>query len=126
MHGLGSNPDTTWQTRNDMTKPSRGNPAVESSNTSEDICWVAKFLSEDIDSVICKKLRVFFYNHDSYWKRDAIETRLSNLGSNMLHCINSEIRRTEEVSMIASLHWKALVDGSFVIGAKPEPYFCWI
>lgn len=98
MHGLGSNPDTTWQMRNDVTKPSRGDSAVKSSNTPEDICWVTKFLPEDIDPVICGKIRVFFYNHDSYWKRDAIETRLWNLGSNMLHCINSEIRRTEEVA----------------------------
>jgi hypothetical protein len=67
------------------------------SNKEEYICWVEDFLSQDIPSALRRNIRVFFFNHDSYWKRDAIPTRLRSLGEKLLNCLRTEIRSTEEV-----------------------------
>ena len=61
------------------------------------INWVIDFLPYDLPPDIVPGLRLFFYNYDSYWLRDAIETRLWNLGETMLSKISSRIRRTEAV-----------------------------
>lgn len=124
VHGLGSNPDTTWQARNDSIKPSKSHPAVESlPGHQEYICWITDFIPEDIDAASRRKIRVFFYNHDSYWRRDAVQDRLWNLGNNLLHHISSRVRRTEEVDIIALPVSSSLVNGSVVIGAESGPHF---
>ncbi len=116
VHGLGSNPDTTWRARKDPIKPPESQPDPESrSGHQEYICWITDFLPEDIDAASRQKIRVFFYNHDSYWQRDAAQDRLWNLGNNLLHHISSRIRRTEEVNIIPPLVWCSLVNGSVVI-----------
>lgn len=96
MHGLGSNPDTTWRARKTATEP-------ETTDDKEYVCWVTDFLSQDIPSVVRQDIRVFFYNHDSFWQRDAVQTRLQNLGLDLLNRISTEIRRTEEVCKTAVL-----------------------
>jgi hypothetical protein len=95
VHGLGSNPDTTWQARKTATE------AEITSNEEDYVCWVKGFLPQDIPPELRQNIRVFFYNHDSYWKKDAIQTRLRNLGDKLLNRINTEIRRTEEVGKSA-------------------------
>ncbi|KAF7502924.1 hypothetical protein GJ744_004800 [Endocarpon pusillum] len=81
VHGLGLNPDTTWGPRDGQ-------------------CWVSDFLpqdiSEDISTSFHKDIRFFFYNYDSYWKRDAVQARLWSLGKSLLDHITSKIRGTEE------------------------------
>ncbi|KAI9775707.1 MAG: hypothetical protein M1816_005776, partial [Peltula sp. TS41687] len=89
VHGLGSNPDTTWRARKTATK-------LEATHDEEYICWVSDFLPQDIPAAIRQDIRVFFYNHDSIWQRDAVQTRLGELGHNFLNHIRTEIRRTEE------------------------------
>ena len=86
VHGLGSNPDTTWRARQPLGKG------------RQDVCWVTELLLVDIPPSVRHKTRIFFYNHDSYWKRDAVQTRLWNLAENMLHHVRESIRRTDEVS----------------------------
>jgi hypothetical protein len=78
VHGLGSNPDTTWGPRDGR-------------------CWVSDFLPEDIPAAFHRETRIFFYNYDSYWKRDAVQARLWSLGKSLLDRITSEIRGTEQV-----------------------------
>lgn len=82
MHGLGSNPDTTWGPR--------------------DSNWVSNFLPQDIPAALHEEIRVFFYNYDSYWKRDAVQTRLWRLGRGLLDGMCSQIRCTEEVGVGAA------------------------
>ncbi|KAL9628429.1 MAG: hypothetical protein Q9164_007280 [Protoblastenia rupestris] len=77
VHGLGSNPDTTWGPRDGQR-------------------WVSDFLPQDIPTSFHKDIRIFFYNYDSYWKRDAVQARLWSLGKSLLDQITSEIRGTEE------------------------------
>ncbi|KAI4193423.1 MAG: hypothetical protein LQ350_008321 [Teloschistes chrysophthalmus] len=78
VHGLGSNPDTTWGLKDGQ-------------------CWVSDFLPQDIPVSLHKDIRIFFYNYDSYWKRDAVQARLRSLGKGLLDQMTSEIRGTEEV-----------------------------
>ncbi|KNG46426.1 alpha beta-hydrolase [Stemphylium lycopersici] len=82
VHGLGSNPDTTW--------------GPKGSN------WISDFLPHDIPAALHKEIRVYFYNYDSYWKRDAVRTRLWWLGRGLLDGICSHIRRTEEALVLGS------------------------
>ncbi|KAL9026743.1 MAG: hypothetical protein Q9196_004638 [Gyalolechia fulgens] len=83
VHGLGSNPDTTW-------RPKDGQ------------CWVSEFLPQDISASLHKDIRFFFYNYDSYWKRDAVQARLWSLGKSLLDHITSKIRGTAEALIQAS------------------------
>ena len=63
------------------------------------INWVRDFLPEDLPPAIYRDVRMFFYNYDSYWKRDAVYTRLAHHGNELLEHINGEIRVSEAVSI---------------------------
>ncbi|KAE8149842.1 hypothetical protein BDV25DRAFT_130058 [Aspergillus avenaceus] len=88
VHGLGSNPDTTWSARKCETIPL---PDIE----KEDVCWITDFLPKDIPSPLRENVRLYFYNYDSFWKRDAVQTRLYRLGGEMLNRLR-QIRGKEE------------------------------
>ncbi|KAK5651032.1 hypothetical protein OQA88_1501, partial [Cercophora sp. LCS_1] len=93
VHGLGSNPDTTWR----AAKPiAAGNIPEEAAPDSERfVNWVSDFLPGDILPAGSTDVRIFFYNYDSYWKRDAVHTRLTNLGNELLEHINGRIHVSE-------------------------------
>ncbi len=59
--------------------------------------WVSDFLPDDLRSDIRQDIRLFFYNYDTYWKRDALPERLSTLGHALLGRITSKIRTTDAV-----------------------------
>jgi hypothetical protein len=65
--------------------------------------WVSELLPNDLPPAVREDTRIFFYNYNSYWKRDALHTRLSTLGNELLEHIKTEIRRTEEVRREAGL-----------------------
>lgn len=62
------------------------------------VTWVRDFLPDDLPPSIREDVRMFFYNYDSYWKRDALDTRLTNLGSALLERIGGGIRKSDAVS----------------------------
>ncbi|KAK4033241.1 hypothetical protein C8A01DRAFT_50136 [Parachaetomium inaequale] len=76
---------------------------AEAANTSEEaapdterfVNWISDFLPEDLPPAIYKNVRMFFYNYDSYWKREAVHTRLAHHGNELLEHINGEIRASE-------------------------------
>ncbi|CAP80021.1 hypothetical protein PCH_Pc12g03940 [Penicillium rubens Wisconsin 54-1255] len=74
VYGLGSNPNTTWRVR----KSNNTSQSTEEtqSNSEQDVNWVSDFLLSDLPPEVRKDARIFFYNYDSYWKRDAVYTRL--------------------------------------------------
>ena len=77
---------------------------VQSTTDSKDhVCWVSDFLREDIPSELRQDIRVFFYNYDSYWAKDAVQTRLWDLSNSLLHHISAEIRLLDEVSISMAL-----------------------
>lgn len=92
VHGLGSNPDTTWTVQ---TQPSKST----ATDIQRNISWISEFLPQDLPPSIRENTRVFFYNHDSYWQRDAVQTRLWSLGEGLLQRIRINIRNTEDVGL---------------------------
>ncbi|RFN43622.1 protein serac1 [Fusarium flagelliforme] len=56
-------------------------------DSEEFVDWVSEFLPNDLPAVIQQNIRIFYYNYDSYWKRDAVHTRLANLGDELLEHI---------------------------------------
>ena len=60
--------------------------------------WVSEFLPDDLPPNSRKDTRVYFYNFDSYWKRDAVRTRLKTLGNGLLEHVKG-IRQSEQVSI---------------------------
>lgn len=90
VHGLGSNPDTTWRARTPRTTPNNIDEA--SSDTDQYVNWVTDFLSDDLPLAVRSDVRLFFYNYDSYWERAAVYTRLQTLGNDLLeHILNSRV-----------------------------------
>ena len=74
--------------------------------------WVTDFLPGDIVPEGDTDVRIFFYNYDSYWKRDAVHTRLTNLGNELLEHINGKIRLSETVSIEKGLGFDVLLTWS--------------
>ncbi|KAI0097334.1 hypothetical protein GGR51DRAFT_566660 [Nemania sp. FL0031] len=98
VHGLGSNPDTTWRARRCTTKLEtsavpKASEAPE--HACQDVNWVIDFLPDDLRfDEVRQDIRLFFYNYDAYWKRDALPERLSTLGAALVGRIESGIRAT--------------------------------
>ncbi|RDW58624.1 hypothetical protein BP6252_13100 [Coleophoma cylindrospora] len=89
VHGLGSNPDTTWRAKRvDLLHDKAGCP--------EYVNWIREFLPHDLPPTVGKDTRIFFYNYDSYWKRDALKTGLGELGGKLLEEVKTKLRQTEE------------------------------
>ncbi|OQN95497.1 hypothetical protein B0A48_18369 [Cryoendolithus antarcticus] len=65
VHGLGSNPDTTWTATLPGSRP---------------IAWIEDILPYDLPRGIRPSIRIWYYNYDSYWKRNALRTRLKHTG----------------------------------------------
>jgi len=68
------------------------------SDSERFVNWVSDFLPFYLPPADPGHIRMFFYNYDSYWKRDAVDTRLENLGNELLEHIMGEIRGSEIVS----------------------------
>ncbi|KAE8158938.1 hypothetical protein BDV40DRAFT_307408 [Aspergillus tamarii] len=86
VHGLGSNPETTWRAR-ELTQTTNA--------STEYPIWVSDFLPDDLSTPDDQDVRIFFFNFDSFWMRDAVETRLSNIGNDLLEHITNTIRQSE-------------------------------
>lgn len=61
------------------------------------------YLPDDLPETVRRDTRIFFYNYESYWKRDAIDTQLWKLGNRLLEHIRSELHQAEEVSNVSTL-----------------------
>ncbi|EXK23881.1 hypothetical protein FOMG_19368 [Fusarium oxysporum f. sp. melonis 26406] len=97
VHGLGSNPDTTWQK---LAKNVSRNHTDPASQGKQFVNWVSDFLCEDFPPEVRRHARVFFYNYDSYWKNDAIEERRSRLSHALFEEVTSMAVKTPERSII--------------------------
>lgn len=82
VHGLGSNPDSTWLMQ-DHNLP--GNTSVN---------WITDLFHEDLKDHPDLQLstRVFFYNYESYWRRDSVKgERLKRLGDEFSRHLEEEM-----------------------------------
>jgi len=118
VHGLGSNPDTTWRAARPPATADAPEEAVSDSNRF--VNWVSDFLPDDFLPATHRDVRMFYYNYDSYWKRDAVHTRLANLGNALLEHIR-DIRASETVSIGNRVN-PGLPLTAPVPGAKPGPH----
>ncbi|KAI0099735.1 hypothetical protein GGR51DRAFT_389819 [Nemania sp. FL0031] len=105
VHGLGSNPDTTW-----LGKAKRDTPPVGDHSPSSlakeiiDVDWITTFLYADIPDDIRPHVRIFFYNHNTAWLRDVSGHRLSTVGRNLVEAISTEEDKTPGRSIILVGH----------------------
>ncbi|KAB8269937.1 hypothetical protein BDV30DRAFT_241947 [Aspergillus minisclerotigenes] len=101
VHGLGSNPDTTWQRLvESKSHDDSGDPSLESRYVN----WVTDFFCEDLPPHVQKNTRLFFYNYDSYWQRDAIQERRTRLGQELFQEVSSLAVKTPERHFILVGH----------------------
>ncbi|KAH7111469.1 P-loop containing nucleoside triphosphate hydrolase protein [Dactylonectria estremocensis] len=127
VHGLGSNPDTTWQK---LAKNDPHNHADPLSRGKKYVNWVTDFLCEDLPPDIRRHTRVFFYNYDSYWKRDAIDERRSRLGQELFEEVTSMEVKTPERSIVFVGHSygglvvkEALLKAQYLRSRRPVDIF---
>ncbi|KAH6653678.1 hypothetical protein BKA67DRAFT_660234 [Truncatella angustata] len=127
IHGLGSNPDTTWKK---LAKNDSHNQADSLSPGKNYVNWVTDFLCEDLPPNVRPHVRVFFYNYDSYWKRDAIEERRSRLGQELFEEVASMAVKTPERSIVFVGHSygglvvkEALIKAQFLQTRRPVNIF---
>ncbi len=95
VHGLGSHPDSTWRAE-------RGVEALSSQNGSqrqqkEYVYWVKDYLIPDLASKGGCDLKMFYYNYDSAYYRDASDKRLQDLGDQLLSRISSRRQSAKSV-----------------------------
>ncbi|KAH8595298.1 hypothetical protein B0O99DRAFT_741175 [Bisporella sp. PMI_857] len=111
VHGLGSNPDTTWLGKTDAS----------------DIDWITSLLPHDLQPNLLPDTRLFHYNYDSYWFRDALEVRLEDLSSKLLIDIYSMNRNVPETAhrrtVFIAYSYGGLVVKQALIQAKREAKF---
>ena len=87
VHGLGSQPDSTW--RADKRPDALGAQNGMQRQQKEYVHWVEDYLAPDLASTGRKGIRLFYYNYDSAYYRDASEKRLQDLGDQLLSRISS-------------------------------------
>lgn len=76
VHGLGSNPDTTWG--------GGGIPGGSREISTKSCGWITDLLPDDLKSEgLEKHVRLFTFNYNSYWMREANFTRLEEIGRNL-------------------------------------------
>lgn len=87
VHGLGSQPDSTWRAekRVEVVDLQSGNQQQQ----KEYVYWINHFLAPDLVSKYRRGIRLFYYNYDSAFYRDASEKRLQDLGDQLLSRITS-------------------------------------
>ncbi len=87
VHGLGSQPDFTWRAeqRVEALALQYGNQRQQ----KEYVYWVKDYLIPDLASKSRRGIRLFHYNYDSAYYRDASEKRLQDLGDQLVSRISS-------------------------------------
>lgn len=77
VHGLGANPDTTWC----AGAVTGASPEL----STKSCCWITDLLPDDLKAEgLNKHVRLFTFNYDSFWMREANSTRLAELGRILL------------------------------------------
>jgi hypothetical protein len=73
-----------------------------SSNQFEQIrrkSWIEGFLPNDLLTELLSHTRVFFYNYDSYWYRDALEIRPWDSADGLLFHVGTELLKCDQVRL---------------------------
>ena len=86
VHGLGSQPDSTWRAekRVKVLAVQNGNQQQQ----KEHVYWVNDYLAPDLACRCRSGIKMFYYNYDLAYYRDASEKRLQDLGDELLSRIS--------------------------------------
>ena len=95
VHGLGSQPDSTWRAERRVEAPSLQDDNQRLQKNY--VYWVNDYLIPDLASKGRCGIRLFYYNYDSAYYRDASEKRLEDLGDQLLSRIS--LRRQNLLSV---------------------------
>ncbi|KAE8138364.1 hypothetical protein BDV38DRAFT_282040 [Aspergillus pseudotamarii] len=112
VHGLGSNPDTTWHRLvESKSQDDSGGPSLKRRYVN----WVTDFFCEDLPAHVQKNTRVFFYNYE-----DAIQERRTRLGQELFQEVSSlAVKQTPERHFILVGHsYGGLVIKEAIIQAR--------
>jgi hypothetical protein len=85
VHGLGSNPDTTWLARPLNTVATLHRDLEVSASQNKPVNWVTDLLPDEIPLDVRQRSRFYFHNHDSYIKRDALNVRMRHVSDDLLN-----------------------------------------
>ena len=84
VHGLASNPKTTWVSRKHAQDGNSPDPSAR-------LMWLRDFLPRDIPNA-----RVMAFNHNTGWETNALSKSLSHYGDDLLRALQ-RVRQTDEV-----------------------------
>jgi hypothetical protein len=110
VHGLGSNPDTAWQSRTSVPLESSSDPATHP-------IWLRDFLPQDLQKDGLR-VRVMAFNHNTRWKAGALSKSLEDYGQDLLREL-AEKRRSVEVSDL--LYRASPVASSYATQERSRP-----
>jgi hypothetical protein len=80
VHGLGSNPDTTWL-GNTLRGVQDSRPTLPPELR---VNWIEDLLFPDLVALSKTAIEMFHYNYESYWLRDSVQQRLPRMAEDML------------------------------------------
>lgn len=95
VHGLGSQPDSTWRAERRVETPSVQDG--DRRHQKEYVYWINDYLAPDLVFKGHRGVRLFYYNYDSAYYRDASDKRLQDLGDQLLSRIISRRHRLTSV-----------------------------
>lgn len=95
VHGLGSNPDKTWRAFGPHHKRQRSSKQ----DSTDSVCWPTDLLPDRLEKANRRRDRVWFYNYDSKWYKDAVHAQLADLAKCMLHCIHDKLHPISGVNI---------------------------
>lgn len=87
VHGLGSQPDSTWRAEKRVDALALQNGSQR--EQKKYVYWVNDYLAHDLVSKGVHGIKLFYYNYDSAYYRDASEKRLQDLGDQLMSRISS-------------------------------------
>ncbi|KAH6705334.1 hypothetical protein BKA61DRAFT_147868 [Leptodontidium sp. MPI-SDFR-AT-0119] len=93
VHGLGSNPDTTWQGTTAPTPRNDSHDRRSNAVKSSPVDWIIHLLPQDLQPQNLKSSQLFYFNYDSYWFRDALESQIDDLADKLIVDL-SNLRRS--------------------------------
>ena len=112
VHGLGSHPDRTWLARETKKKATASSTIhnlyfrsqqVSQIGEEQYVDWVRKYLISDLADQCGADIRIYLYNYDSAYSRDAPAKRLRDLGNQLLAKITSRKLSATKVRTLSAL-----------------------
>jgi hypothetical protein len=95
VHGLGSNPDTTWL----GSTPRDGQDPRDTLPPRFPVNWIEDLLFPDLVASSESAIEMFHYNYESYWLRDSVQQRLPRMAEDMLLHISNYLGQHTHVEI---------------------------